>query len=41
MLDYLPNEQRDQVKSVLRAAWKLDAKADSISAASMPDSASK
>jgi transposase-like protein len=27
VLDYLPKEQRDQVKSVLRAAWKLDAKA--------------
>ncbi len=27
VLDYLPKEQRDQVKSMLRAAWKLDAKA--------------
>ena len=27
VLDYLPKEQRDQVKSRLRAAWKLDAKA--------------
>ena len=27
VLDYLPKEQRDQVKSVLRAARKLDAKA--------------
>ena len=27
VLDHLPKEQRDQVKSVLRAAWKLDAKA--------------
>lgn len=27
VLDYLPKDQRDQVKSVLRAAWKLDAKA--------------
>jgi transposase-like protein len=26
VLDHLPKEQRDQVKSVLRAAWKLDAK---------------
>jgi transposase-like protein len=27
VLDYLPKEQREQVKSMLRAAWKLDAKA--------------
>jgi transposase-like protein len=27
VLDHLPKEQRDQAKSVLRAAWKLDAKA--------------
>jgi len=27
VLDHLPKEQRDQTKSVLRAAWKLDAKA--------------
>jgi transposase-like protein len=27
VLDHLPKEQREQVKSVLRAAWKLDAKA--------------
>jgi transposase-like protein len=27
VLDHLPKEQRDQVKSVLRAAWKLDAQA--------------
>ena len=27
VLDHLPKEQRDQVRSVLRAAWKLDAKA--------------
>ncbi|MHB2007102.1 MAG: transposase [Acidobacteriaceae bacterium] len=27
VLDHLPKEQRDQVKSVLRTAWKLDAKA--------------
>jgi putative transposase len=27
VLDYLPKEQRDQVKSMLRAAWRLDAKA--------------
>jgi len=27
VLDHLPKEQRDQVKCVLRAAWKLDAKA--------------
>jgi hypothetical protein len=27
VLDYLPKEQREQVKSVLRAAWKLEAKA--------------
>ena len=27
VLDYLPKEQRDQVKSMLRTAWKLDAKA--------------
>ena len=26
VLDHLPKEQREQVKSVLRAAWKLDAK---------------
>ena len=26
VLDHLPKEQRDQVKSVLRAAWRLDAK---------------
>jgi len=27
VLDHLPKDQRDQAKSVLRAAWKLDAKA--------------
>jgi transposase-like protein len=27
VLDHLPKEQREQAKSVLRAAWKLDAKA--------------
>ena len=27
VLDHLPKEQRDQAKSVLRAAWKLDTKA--------------
>jgi transposase-like protein len=27
VLDHLPKEQRDKAKSVLRAAWKLDAKA--------------
>ena len=27
MLDHLPKEQRNQAESVLRAAWKLDAKA--------------
>lgn len=27
VLDHLPKQQREQVKSVLRAAWKLDAKA--------------
>jgi transposase-like protein len=27
LLDHLPKEQRDQIKSVLRAAWKLDARA--------------
>jgi transposase-like protein len=27
VLDHLPKEQKDQVKSVLRAAWKMDAKA--------------
>jgi putative transposase len=26
VLDHLPKDQRDQVKSVMRAAWKLDAK---------------
>jgi putative transposase len=27
VLDHLPKDQKDQVKSVLRAAWKMDAKA--------------